>query len=78
MVRKSPVASASIIYDVMNLETFKSTLTIGETIAMEFKRCGNGIEHDTFETVCAFLNQFGGDIFRIIVPLDDEPTEEKY
>lgn len=56
----------------MNLETFKSILTIGETIAVEFKRCGNGIEHDSFENVCAFLNRFGGDIFRIIVPLDDE------
>ena len=47
----------------MNIETFKSILTIGETIAVEFKRCGNGIEHDTYETVCAFLNRFGGDIF---------------
>lgn len=47
----------------MNIETFKSILTIGETIAVEFKRCGNGIEHDTYETVCSFLNRFGGDIF---------------
>lgn len=30
---------------------------------MEFKRCGNGIESDTYETVCSFLNRFGGDIF---------------
>jgi len=30
---------------------------------VEFKRCGNGIESDTYETVCSFLNRFGGDIF---------------
>lgn len=47
----------------MNIDTFKSILAIGETIAVEFKRCGNGIEYDTYETVCSFLNRFGGDIF---------------
>ena len=36
---------------------------IGETIAVEFKRCGNGIESDVYETVCSFLNRFGGDLF---------------
>ena len=35
----------------------------GETIGVEFKRCGNGIESDTYETVCSFANRFGGDIF---------------
>lgn len=30
---------------------------------MEFKRCGNGIESDVYETVCSFQNRFGGDIF---------------
>lgn len=30
---------------------------------MEFKRCVNGIESDTYESVCSFLNRFGGDIF---------------
>ena len=47
----------------MDLTILKSILTIGETIAVEFKRCGNGIESDTYETVCSFLNRFGGDIF---------------
>lgn len=47
----------------MDLRTLQSILTIGETIAVEFKRCGNGIESDTYETVCSFLNRFGGDIF---------------
>lgn len=47
----------------MDLTTIQSILTIGENIAVEFKRCGNGIETDTYETVCSFLNRFGGDIF---------------
>lgn len=47
----------------MDLRTLQSIFTIGETIAVEFKRCGNGIESDTYETVCSFLNRFGGDIF---------------
>lgn len=47
----------------MEEEKFKEILQVGETIAVEFKRCGNGIESDTYETVCSFLNRFGGDIF---------------
>ena len=47
----------------MDISTMKSTLNIGETVAVEFKRCGNGIEHDTYESVCSFLNRFGGDLF---------------
>lgn len=53
----------------MDLQTMKSMFEIGETIAVEFKRCGNGIESDVYETVCAFLNRFGGDIFMGV--LDD-------
>ena len=53
----------------MDLRTLQSILTIGETIAVEFKRCGNGIESDTYETVCSFLNRFGGDLFMGV--LDD-------
>ena len=53
----------------MDLKEFQSILTIGETVAVEFKRCGNGIESDTYETVCSFLNRFGGDIFMGV--LDD-------
>ena len=47
----------------MDLKELQSILTIGETVAVEFKRCGNGIENDTYETVCSFLNRFGGDLF---------------
>lgn len=47
----------------MDNNVLKSILEIGETVAVEFKRCGNGIESDTYESVCSFLNRFGGDIF---------------
>ena len=42
----------------MDTRTMKTILEIGETIAVEFKRCGNGIESDVYETVCSFLNRF--------------------
>ena len=47
----------------MTAEKLKNVLSIGETVAVEFKRCGNGISADTYETVCSFLNRFGGDIY---------------
>ena len=53
----------------MNADQLEQILEIGETVAVEFKRCGNGIEDDVYETVCSFLNRFGGDIFLGI--LDD-------
>ena len=49
----------------MDLATIQSMLKIGETVAVEFKRCGNGIESDTYETVCSFLNRFGGNASKI-------------
>lgn len=53
----------------MDLSTLQSILAIGETAAVELKRCRNGMESDTYETVCSFLNRFGGDIFMGV--LDD-------
>ena len=47
----------------MNTDKFKSILAIGETSSVEFKRCGNEVAHDVFESICAFLNRFGGDVF---------------
>jgi ATP-dependent DNA helicase RecG len=38
-------------------------LNIGETVTVEFKRCSDGVRADTYETVCSFLNRFGGDIY---------------
>ena len=47
----------------MDANELTSIFKIGETVAVEFKRCGNGIESDVYETVCSFLNRYGGDIF---------------
>ena len=47
----------------MDEKMIRSFLTIGENVGVEFKRCGNQIEADVYETVCSFLNRFGGDIF---------------
>ena len=47
----------------MTPERVAQLLRLGENIAIEFKRCGNGIDADTYEIVCAFLNRFGGDLF---------------
>jgi ATP-dependent DNA helicase RecG len=47
----------------MIAEKLKTVLAVGETVAVEFKRCGNGIGADTYQTVCSFLNRFGGDIY---------------
>ena len=47
----------------MNIGKLKTILSIGETAAVEFKRGGGKIEADTYQTVCSFLNRFGGDIF---------------
>ena len=47
----------------MDVQKLQTTFEIGETVAVEFKRCGGKIEADTYETVCSFLNRFGGDIY---------------
>ena len=38
-------------------------IALGENLICEFKRCSGNIEHDVLETVCAFLNRWGGDFF---------------
>ena len=45
------------------MDKLKNILAIGETVAVEFKRGGSKVEADTYQTVCSFLNRFGGDIF---------------
>jgi ATP-dependent DNA helicase RecG len=47
----------------MTPDKLNAILAVGENVAVEFKRCGNGISADTYETVCSFLNRFGGDIY---------------
>ena len=34
----------------MDAVKMKQILTVGETIGVEFKKCGDGIEKDTYET----------------------------
>ena len=46
-------------------------MALGENIVIEFKRCGNGVEFDTYQTVCSFLNRFGGDI---LLGVEDDGT----
>lgn len=46
----------------MTEKRIKELLSIGENSAIEFKRCGNCIEEDVYESVCAFANKYGGDI----------------
>lgn len=53
----------------MDKQKLDTIFQVGETIAVEFKRCGNGIENDVYESLCSFLNRFGGDIFMGV--LDD-------
>lgn len=55
----------------MDINKLRNILAIGETIAVEFKRCSDGIKSDTYETVCSFLNRFGGDIF---LGVEDDST----
>jgi ATP-dependent DNA helicase RecG len=48
---------------LMDMQKLKIVLSVGETVAVEFKRCAGKVEADTYETVCSFLNRFGGDIY---------------
>lgn len=47
----------------MTEQRLEEILKIGESANVEFKRCGNGIEDDVYESVCSFSNKYGGDIF---------------
>ena len=46
----------------MTPEVVLQKIKQGESNKQEFKRCGGNIEKDVLETVCSFLNRFGGDI----------------
>lgn len=47
----------------MNRDDFERILQTGENVSIEFKLGGNGFEDDAYQTVCSFLNRFGGDLF---------------
>ena len=40
----------------MSAEKLKIILAVGETVGVEFKRCGNSTNADTYEMLCSFLN----------------------
>lgn len=42
---------------------FEELIAQGEGISIEFKECKEALPKNVFETLCAFLNRFGGDIF---------------
>ena len=42
---------------------FKELIAQGEGISIEFKECKDSLPKSIFETLCSFLNRFGGDIF---------------
>ena len=44
----------------MTAEEIRKIIEDGENSWTEFKRCGNGIDSDVYESVCAFSNHFGG------------------
>ena len=35
----------------MDIRNFESILTVGENVAVEFKRCGSGIGNDVYESI---------------------------
>ncbi|MDR2180123.1 MAG: putative DNA binding domain-containing protein [Synergistaceae bacterium] len=47
----------------MDHDKLRNVLATGETVAVEFKKCSDGVHSDTYETVCSFLNRYGGDIY---------------
>lgn len=57
----------------MDIEELKTKLKVGETVAVEFKRAGSGIHADAYESICALLNRFGGDVYFGV--LDDGTVE---
>ena len=54
-------------------DNIKQILAVGENVAVEFKRAGNGIHADSYESICALLNRFGGDVYFGI--MDDGSVE---
>lgn len=47
----------------MTPEELNKIIAQGEGVSVEFKRCGNLPEADTFETICSFANRQGGNVF---------------
>ena len=46
----------------INERQLKELIQKGEGISLEFKTCRSRLSRDVYETVCAFLNRYGGTI----------------
>ena len=46
--------------------SIQKKISLGESVSLEFKKCSNGIHSDVYETVCSFLNRFGGEILLVV------------
>ena len=46
----------------MNESELKAIISKGEGLRIEFKECKSNLSKDIYETVCAFLNRFGGEL----------------
>lgn len=46
----------------MDAQGLQALIDFGESHDVEFKRCGNKVGNDVFETICSFANGFGGTI----------------
>ncbi|MFO8052917.1 MAG: putative DNA binding domain-containing protein, partial [Candidatus Omnitrophota bacterium] len=46
----------------MQKKKIKSIIKQGEGMHVEFKECRDKLSKEVFETVCAFLNRFGGEL----------------
>jgi ATP-dependent DNA helicase RecG len=55
----------------MTVSKLKNALTHGETMTVEFQRCESELIPHVYETICAFLNRNGGDIY---LGVDDDGT----
>ena len=51
--------------------SIQKKISLGESVSLEFKKCSNGIHSDVYETVCSFLNRFGGEI---LLGVEDDGT----
>ena len=47
----------------MDRKELERYLAQGEGLTTEFKRCGNQPGDDTYESICAFANRQGGNVF---------------
>ena len=63
-IGKSIIIKNKYREDGDSVETrYKSLIVQGEGISTEFKECKDALPKSIFETLCSFLNRFGGDIF---------------